>query len=279
MIPIIKQITRENIDFRIECTDYTLHIQIDQQDFENALLNLLINARDAIDESSNDKSIISITIQRVDRQTESYLSLAISDTGCGIPEAAQSKIFEPFYTTKLKGTGLGLSMVQSVVERAHGSISISSAPTGSTITILFPLAEASNPSEDTSLALVSSSSSEPSYTLLIVDDEPLVRQMLAEYLSRHQFATYMAENVEAAKELLQTTAIDLILSDVNMPGSSGITLHKHCKIHYPDTHCILMTGFTNETIDESIIVLSKPMRMPVLLDQIQQILHASTVAS
>ena len=85
----------------------------------------------------------------------------------------------------------------------------------------------------------------------------------------------MAANVEAAKDILQTTAIDLILSDVNMLGSSGITLHQHCKTHYPDTQCILMTGFTNETIDDSITVLSKPMRMPVLLDQIQQILQAA----
>ena len=87
----------------------------------------------------------------------------------------------------------------------------------------------------------------------------------------------MAENVESAKEILQTTSIDLILSDVNMPGSSGITLHQYCKIHYPDTHCILMTGFTNETIDDSSI--AKPMRMPILLEQIQQILHTSKVAS
>ena len=99
--------------------------------------------------------------------------------------------------------------------------------------------------------------------------------MLTEYLSRHHFTTYMAENVESAKEVLQTTDIDLILSDVNMPGASGITLHQYCKKHYPNTHCILMTGFTNEKIDDSIIVLSKPMRMPVLLEQIQQIIHTA----
>ena len=128
MIPIIKQITRENIDFHIECTDYTLHIQIDQQDFENALLNLLINARDAIDENSNNESIIAITIQRVDRQTESYLSLAISDT-VEFQKQHSLKSLNPLHN-KTQRDGLGLSMVQSVVERAHGSISIAALQQG-----------------------------------------------------------------------------------------------------------------------------------------------------
>ena len=118
---------------------------------------------------------------------------------------------------------------------------------------------------------------EPIYTLLIVDDEPLVRQMLSEYLSRHHFNTFMAENVAKAKKIVQSQSIDLILSDVNMPGESGIALHHYCRKNHPDTHCILMTGFTNETIDDSIIVLSKPMRMPVLLEQIQQIIHNTMV--
>lgn len=271
MIPIIKQITRENIELHIECVDYSLHIQIDQQDFENALLNLLINARDAIADSNNLESSIVITIEREEQETAPHLSVSISDTGSGIPETEHSKIFEPFYTTKPKGTGLGLSMVRSVVERAHGTISMTSSPAGSTITMLFPLTEYCQPSEATPRSNVASI--EPSHTLLIVDDEPLVRQMLAEYLSRHHFTTYMAENVQSAKEILQKTSIDLILSDVNMPGSSGITLYQHCKRKYPNTHCILMTGFTNETIDDSITVLAKPMRMPVLLEQIQQILQ------
>ena len=142
MIPIIKQITRESIDFRIECTDYTLHIQIDQQDFENALLNLLINARDAIDESSNNESIIAIKTQN--RATNRIISITSDiDTGCGIPEGTQSKSLNPLHH-KTQRDWIRLSMVQSVVERAHGIISMISDPTGSTITILFPLAESSN---------------------------------------------------------------------------------------------------------------------------------------
>ena len=136
--------------------------------------------------------------------------------------------------------------------------------------MLFPLMVSSQPS----ITSLSQFPEVESFNrLLVVDDEPLVRQMLAEYLSRHQFTTYMAENVDDAKELLRNQSVDLILSDVNMPGPSGVTLHQYCKEHYPDTHFVLMTGFTNEPIDDSILVLSKPMRMPVLLKQIQQIIH------
>ena len=139
----------------------------------------------------------------------------------------------------------------------------------------FPLVDSTDQSQTSSHP--HPSSTEPLYTLLIVDDEPLVRQMLAEYLARHHFNTYMAENVEHAKKILRTHSIDLILSDVNMPGDSGLTLHQYCRNHHPETHCILMTGFTNEAIDDSIIVLSKPMRMPMLLQQIQQVIRQTVV--
>ena len=275
MIPIIKQITRDSIALHIECTSYEAHIQIDQQDFENALLNLLINARDAIKDIPDDENSITIGIQTIECSEKSTVSISISDTGSGIPESQQSKVLEPFFTTKPKGTGLGLSMVRSVVERAHGTISIYSSAEGSTISMRFPLAEYTDQSQ-TSICS-SPSSIEPSYALLIVDDEPLVRQMLAEYLSRHHFNTYMAENVDHAKKILKSHSIDLILSDVNMPGESGLKLHKYCQTHHPETHFILMTGFTNEAIDDSIIVLSKPMRMPALLQQIQQVIRHTVV--
>ena len=106
MIPIIKQITRDSIAFHIECTNYEAHIQIDQQDFENALLNLLINARDAI-ENIPDENTHHHCIQTSQNNGKSMVSISISDTGSGIPESEQSKVLEPFYTTKPKGNRAG----------------------------------------------------------------------------------------------------------------------------------------------------------------------------
>ena len=275
MTPIIKQITRDNINFQVQYFTSDAHIQIDQQDFENSLLNLIINARDAIDNTSKDNRSITLVIDTSEGDVNSTVSLSILDTGSGIPKSDYDKIFDPFYTTKSNGTGLGLSMVRSVVERANGTIEIKSSTEGSTITMIFPLIQSTQSIEVDTVQHTSSKT--PLYTLLIVDDEPLVRQMLAEYLSRHQFNTHMAENVEQAKNILLRQSVDLILSDVNMPGESGISLHKYCKQQHPNIQFIMMTGFTSEAIDDSIIVLSKPMRMPALLDQIQHIMSGTTV--
>ena len=275
MTPIIKQITRDNIDFQVQYSTSDSHIHIDQQDFENSLLNLIINARDAIDNTLKDNRSITLVIDTVEDEANSTVSISILDTGSGIPKSDYDKIFEPFYTTKLNGTGLGLSMVRSVVERANGTIEIKSSTEGSNITMVFPLMQSNQPTKvDT---VTGAYSKTPLYSLLIVDDEPLVRQMLAEYLSRHQFNTHMAENVEQAKNILRRQSIDLILSDVNMPGESGISLHKYCQQNHPNTQFIMMTGFTSEAIDESIMVLSKPMRMPVLLEQIQNLMCNTAV--
>jgi len=258
------------------------------------MMNLVINARD----SMPDGGLLSIrTANLTLDEPEDYgqfsigpgaqVSLEVSDTGCGMDRTTRRQIFEPFFTTKEKGkgTGLGLSTVYGIVKQSGGFILVESAPRkGTTFKILFPkslkkgkLVEAATDDGDAMLG---------SETILLVEDEDAVRQLLVETLEDSGYRILAARNAEEALALAREldTPMDLVITEVVMPGLSGPELAERLQARYPNTGIIFMTGYTDEVIvdhgilSEGVNLLNKPITVQELLQGIRRVLEGHTVS-
>ena len=262
---------------------------INEGEFQDAILNLVINARDAMPrggklilESSNtflDNDFSSDIADFSEVQPGEYVQLMLSDTGSGMDEETLEHLFEPFFTTKPKdrGTGLGMAMVYGFVKRYKGYIKVYSEPgTGTTIRIYLPRS-----TSDHVIQQDSSTGELPrgSETVLIVDDEPELLQLARHYLDDLGYKTWTAENARQALELLQQHSIDIMFSDVVMPGGmNGYELAQAAINQKPDLKILLTSGFTSKTMTHNGLekfaasLLSKPYLKTELALRIRQIL-------
>ncbi|MDH4066692.1 MAG: response regulator, partial [Acidobacteriota bacterium] len=211
----------------------------------------------------------------------SWVRLAVSDTGTGIPEDIQDQIFEPFFSTKTdgKGTGLGLSTVYGAVQQNNGSIHVSSRiGLGTTFEIFFPaVSERPQAVGDETAPLADLHGSE---TVLIAEDEPVVRALLTKLLLQHGYHVLAAENGEAALQLARAYhgTIDLLISDIMMPKLNGIDLARTLRKEIENIRIGLLTGYTqSETVLETVcdFYLLKPFAPKLLAQRIRQILDDS----
>ncbi len=267
--------------------------EINPGEFQDALLNLLINARDAM--PNGGKLVIETCNKHLDDhyaqlnpevRAGDYIQLAISDTGMGMDKATQDRIFEPFFTTKPegKGTGLGLAMVYGFVKRFGGYIKIySESGVGTTARLYLPR------SHSTVLSIQSDENSQTVLpkgheTILIVDDETDLLQLAEQYLTDLGYQTLTATNIEKAFSILaDNPGIDLLFSDVVMPGEkNGYDLACFAAEHYPDLKVLLTSGYTSKIVDHNGIaqfsssLLSKPYRKTDLANRIRQVLDGKT---
>ncbi|HLS98506.1 MAG TPA: PAS domain S-box protein [Porticoccaceae bacterium] len=262
---------------------------VDPVQLESALLNLAINARDAM--AAGGRLTIETANTRLDSdyaRTHSevipgqYVLVAVSDTGCGIPADRLSRVFEPFFTTKEvgKGTGLGLSMVFGFVKQSGGHISIYSEPEeGTTVKMYLPRAHrpgdapASPDSED-------AASPGSGQLILLVEDDDLVRDYAAEQLSSAGYRVLQAANgPEALAVLRGRDDIDLLFTDVVMPGGmSGRVLADQALALRPGLKVLYTSGYTENAIvhqgrlDPGVRLLNKPYRRGALLEKVRQVL-------
>jgi CheY-like chemotaxis protein len=204
--------------------------------------------------------------------------ITVSDTGTGMSPEVLQRVFEPFFTTKEsgKGTGLGLSMVYGFVQQSHGHVEVDSVPNkGTTIRVFLPRAEgvAEQP-VDTQTAVTSPFGA--GQTVLVVEDDPAVRQVANSTLRSLGFEVMEAESGdEAARILKGNEQIRLVLSDVRMPGElTGIDLARLIKRENPAIRVLLTTGYVDgeETIDD-IDLLYKPYRAADLAEKIQSLME------
>ncbi|MCC6216991.1 MAG: response regulator [Polyangiaceae bacterium] len=240
-----------------------------------ALVNLVVNARDALPPGGS----IWVTTRRraltpadrvehPDLTPGDHVELVVRDDGPGLPAEVQARLFEPFVTTKPvgQGTGLGLSIVYGVVRRAGGSIRVVTAPgKGSTFEVVLPLAS----SRDAGAHKLESTRP-PVGSVLVVDDDPLVRRLMARALRSGGYAVAEAESGAAAIELVRTNhAIDCVVSDVMMPELDGLATLAAVRELRPALPCLFVTGFTNEMERirglERVDVLEKPFLPAALL--------------
>ncbi len=215
-------------------------IEIDPDQFRRVLINLGVNARDAMPQGGN------LWIRTGRKETESgpRLSVSVRDEGEGIAAGDIERIFEPFFSTKNEhGTGLGLATVYGAVTQAGGTISVSNAePQGALFEMSFPISS-SVPKDATETPPEKSPS--PA-VVLVVEDEPLVRRTTARVLESAGYEVIAATSGEEALRLADTQRFDLVLSDVVMPGISGVELSKRLRDINPKLPVVLMSGYSED---------------------------------
>ena len=223
-------------------------IMVDVTEFETALVNLVINARDAMTSGG----VITISAHNDTRGGEAgtggHVAISVEDTGTGIAPDILSKIFDPFFTTKPigKGTGLGLSQVHGFAHQAGGTVKVASElGKGTKITILLPRKETAVTAEDANAVDIGGGSG----TVLLVEDNPEVASVSAGLLEQLGYTVRRVANAEAALRELELDGIDLVFSDIVMPGKmDGLGLARHLKAVRPRLPILLASGYSDAAL-------------------------------
>ncbi len=229
----------------------------DRNQLENALLNLAINARDAMPEGGRltieASNATLVAPARGQTHTEGdYVRLTITDTGCGMSDAVKDRVFEPFFTTKPagQGTGLGLSMVYGFIKQSGGHIELASeAGRGTKISLFIPCNQLSGATETSDAPAPDMRWDETSGLILVVDDEPGLRTLLADMLREQGFSVRMAADAEAALAILRAEPdIDLLIADIGLPGAmNGRQLALAARGDRPELPLLFVTGLDETT--------------------------------
>jgi PAS domain S-box-containing protein len=260
MAALLSRTLGERIEVRTGGAEDLWPCYADQAQLENALLNLALNARDAMPdggcltiESSNLPLSEAAAAAEADVGPGDYVVLRVSDTGGGVAEEALGRVFEPFFTTKEvgKGTGLGLSMVHGFAKQSGGTVTIKSAlGAGTTVTLYLPRAAAEKEKEAGDL--VPSVPAGAGETILVVEDDDAVRLLAVDLLDDLGYQTIAADTGPAALAQLEGAApISLLLTDVVLPGAmNGVMLASEVRRSSPATRIIFMTGYANDALDD-----------------------------
>ena len=268
-------------------------VRVDRSQLEQILMNLAVNARDAMPGggrlSIETSSVVlddSFVLSHPGGKSGPHVMLAMTDTGVGMTPEVIERIFEPFFTTKSvdQGTGLGLSMVHGIVEQSGGSIHVYSEPGhGSTFKIYLPAAE--RPAAAPSAAPVQPAVTRGSETILLVEDEPAVRALAVRILEARGYRVLTAADGQEALTVAGAHAgmIDLVLSDVIMPNVGGPELARHLKVLFPQLKVVFMSGYTDDAVvrhgllDAQVSFIQKPYTPAGLAQKIRQVLDAEIV--
>ena len=250
---MLTRIVGEDIEMRAVMSPQLGAISADLGQIEQLLMNLVVNARDAMP-TGGTLTLETANVELPDAQAAQlgvtpgrYVRLTVSDTGCGMDAATSSRIFEPFFTTKLvgKGTGLGLSIVFGIVAQSSGAIDVhSEVGHGTTFHVDFPRlgVDAVELEAEPKLPAVHGDA-----TLLVVEDDHMLLAVLRRRLSSWGYTVLEAGNAEAALELLRrrTEKVDLLLTDLVMPGLDGRELASRVLADRPTTRILYMSGYTD----------------------------------
>jgi PAS domain S-box-containing protein len=287
-----KTITRligEDIDLKFYPANELWAIKFDPIQIEQILINLAINARDAMNKGgklvieTNNINVDSIFCdEHIEIVPGDYVQLTVSDTGSGIDRANLPYVFEPFFTTKEfgKGTGLGLATVYGIVKQNNGFISVySETGHGSTFKIYLP--------RTTEAQTIVQKAPEPpaksgSGTILLVEDDEMVLKMVSDMLEALGYMVIASENPLDALSLCEkgVTPIDLVVTDVVMPQMSGKELRDKLIAHNPDMKILFMSGYTSNIIaqhgvlEEGMQFIQKPFSINLLAEKVKQMLAA-----
>src|SRR5216684_1405911 len=295
MLPKFEEMLKRSLRGDIEISTRTdggpCRVHVDQGELELALLNLGVNARDAMP----DGGILSLAIRRVelfggadiDALRGTFVALELADTGVGIPAEALTHVFDPFFTTKGpgKGTGLGLSQVYGFAKQSGGTATIRSEPGhGTTISIYLPAATDAPVQVEQKAEPVDRELRTEKGTVLLVEDSKEVAAILAEYLEELGFAVDHAWNASDALRNLQSKGpYHLVVTDILMPGSvAGLELARIVRGNYSEIPILLTTGYSEraqEAVLEGFSVLQKPYDLQTLSDAIRELQSAVTGAN
>ncbi len=275
-------------EFRLSNT--TGNVRVDTSQFDQVILNLCMNARDAMPDGG--KLTIETGVQKVDKNSSlvrdlipgDYFVLSVSDTGKGMPKEILEKIFDPYYTTKNRGygVGLGLSTVHGIVKQCNGHVSVTSQPgVGSTFQVFFPKAQGDSDK---------ASSSEPqeegklqSGTILLVEDDAELRETLRSVLGDAGYRVLACDSAESGRKVFEREGkdIQLLLTDVTLPQTNGVHLASALRQKTPNLKIIFMSGYSEELVlnqqglNSKVILVRKPANTRTLLEVVRRAVNGS----
>jgi PAS domain S-box-containing protein len=291
-VEMLEKVLGKEIEIKVEPWESPLNIFVDESELENVILNMAINARDAMD----GYGVISLSIRKAENvkfveeelvpdAQNSYAELSISDTGKGIPPEILGKIFEPFFTTKVKnkGTGLGLSLTYGFMQQSKGNITVySELGKGTCFKLYFPIADSKSSESNANIdpPEVTMNFKAKDKNILLVDDELSMLNIGNSILSDLGYNVSTAENASDAIIIMNKMAIDLVITDVIMPGEmNGIGLATYITESYPKTKIILSSGFPGHLHKEESNVMKeftsieKPFRIKELESIVLEMLN------
>ena len=254
------------VSLRIDVADDVSNIIVDPNEFETALVNLVINARDAMPEGG------SVIVRAENIPEKAQVAISVEDTGVGIPEDIAAKVFDPFFTTKPvgKGTGLGLSQVHGFAHQAGGTVGLKSVlGEGTTITMCLPTAAAQPRPEREQVP------SRGNGTVLLVEDNPEVATASTGLLEQLGYDVRWAADAPAALAELEKNGIDIVFTDIVMPGKlDGIGLARRIREKNPEIPILLVTGYSSSTKEVALQfpILRKPYQLHELSRELQKLL-------
>jgi PAS domain S-box-containing protein len=287
---LLRRTLGETIEVRTTVSPDLWTTQIDPNQLQNALLNLAVNARDAMPkggkiciELANKILDEDYCAQNLDVNAGPYVLLSVTDTGSGMTKDVLERVLEPFFTTKGvgQGSGLGLSMVYGFVKQSGGHLKIySEVGHGTTVNLYLPKAQVSETDENPGDDLDAVPHSVGMEVVLVVEDDDMVRKLALRMLSELGYQTLQAEDgIAAAKILNEASQIDLLLTDVVLPkGVSGPALVRAALVNRPDLRVLYMSGYTRDALGDNGLMgdtgllLTKPFRKSELARKVRQVL-------
>jgi PAS domain S-box-containing protein len=293
----LKMLTRmigEDIDLVMVPGPTLGAVRADPGQIDQVIMNLAVNARDAMPQGGKlTIETANVTLDESFARTHApltagdYIMLAISDTGVGMDNETQSRIFEPFFTTKgSKGTGLGLSTVYGIVKQSGGFIFVDSQPQrGTDFRAYFPRVDGREDAAAAQDSLGLPRADRGQETILLVEDETNLRRLARQYLETQGYKILEAEDGAAALQIVDgyKGTIDLLLTDVIMPGMNGRELAAHVVKLLPEVRVLYMSGYTENavgldgTLDAGINLLQKPFSLPALKDRVRELLDSEPI--
>jgi two-component system cell cycle sensor histidine kinase/response regulator CckA len=289
---MLKRIIGEDIEFRTSLDSKLGPVKVNRGQIEQVIMNLVVNARDAMPDGG--RLVVQTTDIFVDdgfaqryrsERAGSYVRLSVADTGVGMDAETQARIFEPFFTTKQvgKGTGLGLSTVYGVVTQSEGHIEVhSQIGQGTSFHIYLPIVQ--EPVRDEELSRNTDGNSAGTETILLVEDEQALRELIRDLLINSGYKVFESESPEKAIHMARQYAgpIHLLLTDVIMPGMSGRALAQQLAAFRPEVKVVYISGYAelkqSQVIDSHSILLTKPFKRETLLRTLRDVLTQSLEA-
>jgi two-component system cell cycle sensor histidine kinase/response regulator CckA len=295
---LLRRLMGETIELKLEHGQDLGLVRVDPSQFDQVVINLAVNARDAM--AGGGQLSIRTATARFDRPTQrgpelipagEYVLIEVADTGTGIPKEHIGRIFEPFFTTKAvgAGTGLGLSTVYGILRQTDGFILADSAPgQGATFTIFLPRYAAGDHAKPALAAPAGGPASVQADltgagTVLLVEDEDAVRLFAVRALRNKGYKVLEARSGEQALDLINSEPVDLMVTDVVMPGMDGVTLTRLVRVEHPELRVILISGYAEDTARngladlKDIHFLPKPFSLKQLAGTVKDVLSGGTM--
>jgi PAS domain S-box-containing protein len=290
MEELLRRTLGEDVSFELITAGGLWLTKCDPNQLENAVLNLVINARDAMPDGgtltvATENSLLDSAYAALHQDVESgqYVCISVSDTGTGMSAATIAKAFEPFFTTKPlgRGTGLGLSMIYGFAKQSGGHAKLhSELGKGTTVKLYLPRYNGDIEEEDLIPDLSDLHDAHTNETVMVVEDEFVVRELIVEVLKELGYSTLEAEDGPAALKILQSQQrVDLVISDIGLPGLNGRQIVDAARVTRPALKVLFMTGYAENAamaagfLEPGMSMITKPFAMEALATRVREILE------